>query len=253
MHFMYVCTLNNQRQNNGKEIGMQKTLSRSGLAVSLRALAESGSLVDISVGDAAHERADVEIRQVGESMVFELPSGLTGYILDVAITNQTSRTIYCPDIDLELSWEDSLFNWLPNPMESGKTRSYRFPGSGLEFHRDLVINHTLLENGRLTPKRSVQGLLLATGWPMPESLRHGQWVDATLTLTASNHEEYASIVHLWTDRLEVKPKRAARKYNLFGEQVGHNIGSVVAPSDEPGAARDSEIVKPIPISARGAV
>jgi hypothetical protein len=50
--------------------------------------------------------------------------------------------------------------------------------------------------------------------------------------------------------LEVKPKRAERKYNLFGEKVGHDMGSMVAGRAEPGATLDSEIGKPMPISAR---
>jgi hypothetical protein len=209
---------------------MQKTLRRSGMATLLRALAESGSPVDISVADTEHEHVDVEIRLVGgvhESMVFELPSGLTGCILDLAITNQTSRTIYCVDNELRFSWEDSSFNWLPDPLEEGKTECYRFPGgSGLEYHRDFVMNHVLLGEVGLKPKCPLRGLLLATGEPMPESLQHGGWVDATIVLTASDHAEYTSIVRLWTERLDVKPKRAKRKYNPYDEKVGHDLDSI---------------------------
>jgi hypothetical protein len=223
------------------------------MAALLRALAESGSPVDVPVADTEHEQADVEIRQVGgvyDSMVFELPSGLTGCLMDLAFTNQTARTIYCPDIELRLPWEDSLLDWLPDPMEAGKTKCYRFPGgSGLEFHRDLVINHVLLEEGRLKPQCPVRGLLLATGGPMPESLRHGEWVEATLVLTASDHAEYTSIVRLWTQRLEVKPKRAERKYDLYGKKIGRDLDSIVAARDESSVVRDSETVKPIPVSS----
>lgn len=234
---------------------MQKTLRRSGLAITLKELAESGSDVD-TLADSEHEHADVEIRQVGgvhESMVFELPTGLTGCILDLAITNQTSRTIYCFDNELRFPWEDSLLTWLPDPLEAGKTECYRFPGgSGLEFHRDLVMNH-VLEDGRLTPKCPLRGLLLATGGLMPKSLQHGGWVDATFVLTASDHAEHTSIVRLWTERLDVKPKRAKRKYNLYDEEIEHDLGSMVAAGDEPAVACDSESVKPLPISSRWAV
>jgi hypothetical protein len=248
---MNVCTLNGEHfpSKLKRRIVMQKTLRRSGLAITLAELADSGSDVDVSLADSEREHADLEIRQVGgvnESMVFELPSGLTGCILDLVITNQTSRTIYCADNELRFPWEDSLLTWLPDPLEVGKTESYRFPGgSRLEFDRDVVINH-VLEDGRLTPKCPLRGLLLATGGLMPKNLQHGGWVDATFVLTASDHAEYLSTVRLWTERLEVKPKRAKRKYNLCDEEIGHGLGFKVAVGDEPTVACDSESVKPLP-------
>ena len=76
---------------------MQKTLNRAKLAESLRELVAAGCPVDTSVADAEDGSGDVEINQVGESMVFELPYGGTGYILDLEVINQTSRTIYCSE------------------------------------------------------------------------------------------------------------------------------------------------------------
>jgi hypothetical protein len=225
---------------------MHRTLNRAKLAASLTELAEAGSPVDMSVADTEDQHVGVEIEQVGgvhDSMVFELPGGLAGYILDMAFTNQTSRTIYCRDIDLRLPWEDSLFNWMQDPREAGRSELYRFPGRNpLQYPRDEVINHVLLDDGALTSMRPLRGLLLATGRPMPESLFHGQWLVATLAILASDHAEYTSAIRLWTERLEINPKRATRKYDLHGEPVGYNVGSPVAPCNEPGAL-DLEIGK----------
>jgi hypothetical protein len=37
---------------------------------------------------------------------------------------------------------------------------------------------------------------------MPHYVRHGQWLEPTLALTASDHREYTAQIRLWTDRLE---------------------------------------------------
>jgi hypothetical protein len=197
------------------------------LAASLRELANLGSSVDLSAADTKDEPADIEIEQVGgiyESRIFELPNGLTGYMVNVAVTNQTSRTIYCRDVELHMFWEDSLFQWMPDPRETRGSEAYRFPGRGSpELPRDQVINHVLLEVGALTPKRPWEGWLLATGRPMPETLRDRQGLDATLAIFASNRVEYTESVRLWTERLAVKPKFATRgKSNLFEEPLGRH-------------------------------
>ena len=164
-------------------------------------------------------------------MVLELPDGRTGYILDLEIANQTSKTIYCSETELRMQWEDALFDWLPDPKETertvsyiGKKRdgsrervdaasdSYYFPGgTQLEYPHDLVLNHILLKGCSLQPGCPLKGLLLATGGPMPHDLRHGQWLKPTLALIASNHREYTARIWLWTDRLEGDEKRAYKK------------------------------------------
>ena len=113
---------------------MQKTLSRSRLAVSLRALADSGSPVDISVADTEHGCADVEIEQVGgvhETMVFDLDDGRAAYIMDLLITNQMPRPFRCRDIEPRMSWPDSEFEWLQEPRETERDpHNYCFPPIG---------------------------------------------------------------------------------------------------------------------------
>jgi hypothetical protein len=217
---------------------MQKNQNCAGrLAVSLRELADQGSLVDLSAaGTKKDEPTGIEIEQVGgvlESSIFELRGGLTGYMVCVAVTNQTSQTIYCRDVELRVFWEDSLFQWMLDPRETRGSERYRFPGRGSpELPRDQVINHVLLEGGALTPKHPLEGWLLATGRPMPENVRNRQTLDATLAIYASNRIEYTETIRLWTERLAIKPKFAPRgKYNLFGEPVGDGPSGHVSPSD----------------------
>lgn len=194
------------------------------LAASLRELADMGSAVDLSAADTKDEPADIEIEQVGgvyDSRIFGLPNGLTGYMFYLVVTNQSSRTIYCRDVELRMLWEDSLFQWMRDLRETRSSEVYRFPGSGSpELPRDQVLNHVLLEGKALTPRRPLEGWLLATGGRMPESLRDRQGLDTTFAILASNGVEYTETIRLWTERLAVKPKFATRgKSNLFEEPL----------------------------------
>src|ERR1700730_17242712 len=109
---------------------IKRSLTRSEIAANLaRAKKMRANGVEIQSPEEWMENsrpldahADVEIEQVGgvhDSIVFELRSGLSGYVVDMVITNQTSRTIYCRDIELRLPWEDSLFYWMQDPREEG--------------------------------------------------------------------------------------------------------------------------------------
>jgi hypothetical protein len=236
---------------------MRNTQDNVRLGADLRELAAAGSTVDCSVARTPEENVEVEICQVGgvyESMVFELPNGRTGYILDLEITNQTSKTIYCSETELRMQWEDALFDWLPDPKETGRTvsyfvkknghrervdvasESYYFSGTQLDYPRELVLNHILLKGCSLQPGCPLKGLLLASGGPMPHDLRHGQWVKPTLALIASNHLEYTARIHLWTDRLEVDEKRATRTPSLYQDPLGSEVGSPVVVGNLHGVA-----------------
>jgi hypothetical protein len=206
---------------------MQRTRNHANFAASLRECAALGSSVDLSVADSVDEPVDIEIERIGgihESSIFELSNGLTGCMLESSLTNQAKRRIYCPEIHIRLSWTDFRVDW-----EVGESDFYRFPGkNSLELPRDQVLNHVVLARSGLEPQRFHEGWFVATGGPMPETLRHGQLIDATLAITTSHHTECSAIFSLWTERLEDRPRRAERKYDLFGEPVGHDIGPMVA-------------------------
>ena len=236
---------------------MRKTQDNAKLGADLCELAAAGSTVDCSVARIPEENAEVEIYLVGgvhESMVFELPDGRAGYILDLEIINQTSKAIYClPETELRMPWEDASFSWLPDPKETGRassyfvrkngrrervnvaSESYCFSGGAqLEYSRELVLNHILLKGCSLQPGCPRTGLLLATGGPMPHDVRHGQWLEPTLALTASDHREYTAQIRLWTDRLEVKPKGATRTPSLHPDPLGSEVSSPVVVSNQHG-------------------
>jgi hypothetical protein len=234
------------------------------LAANLRELAAAGSTVDCSVAGGTEENTEVEIYQVGgihDSMVFELPHGRTGYILDLGFINQTSKPIYfLPETELWMSWEDSWFSWLPDPKETGQTtsyivrkngrreridvasESYCFPGGAqLEYPRELVLNHILLKGCSLQPGCPLTGLLLATGGPMPHDVRHGQWLQPTLVLTASDHREYTRQIRLWTDRMEVDEERGTRRSSLHQDPLGSEVGFPVVLGNQHDVSRTEKL------------
>jgi hypothetical protein len=238
---------------------MRKTQDSVKLGAALRELAAVGCIVDLSVAEVPEENT-VEIHQGGgvhESMVFELPDGRAGYILDLEVVNQSSKTIYCCETELRMPWEDALFDWLPDPKETGRTfsyfrrrrngrrervdaasTSYCFSGGAqLEYPRDLVLNHIMVKGCALRPRCPLKGLLLASGGPMPYDLHHGQWLEPTLSITSSSHVAYTAKVDLWVDRLQAKPN-PARKHYLREEPVG-TVGSTVEIPGQPSVAFDS--------------
>jgi hypothetical protein len=103
------------------------------------------------------------------------------------------------------------------PREEGASDFYCFSRRhGLEFPRDRVLNHVLLEDGVLSSGRPVRGWLLARGGPMPKSVKHGQWVEATLRIFASDHTEHTGELRLWTDRSEMKQNADLFKHQRRG-------------------------------------
>ena len=237
---------------------MRNTKDSVRLGARLRALAAAGSTVDCSLAITPEENVEVELHLVGgiyESMVFELPDRRTGYIMDLEITNQTSKIIYCSEPELRMPWEDRFFDWLPDPKETGRTfsyfrrqrngrserveatyESYCFPRGALEYPRELVLNHILLKGCALRPRCPLNGLLLATGGPMPHDVRHGQWLKPTLALIASNHREYTAQIQLWTDRLEIDEKGSTKTPDLDRYPLGFEFGSPVGVGNQHGAA-----------------
>ena len=237
---------------------MQKTGNRVRLAESLKELAEAGCPVDTSVADMEDQQVDVEINQVGESLMLQQPYGGTSYILDLEFINQTSKTIYCSEIELRMRREDTFFEWLPDPKENPRKLSYFrrnrkgerelveaesdsycfFGGSQLEYPHEEVLNHILLKRRILAPGRPLRGLLLARGGAMPNEARHGQWVEPTLSFISSKHVEYTATILMRIDRMEAKPK-PARKSSLYDDPAG-DFGPTDAGCIQPAIVCDLE-------------
>jgi hypothetical protein len=126
---------------------MRETQHRARLEATLRQLAAAGSWVDFSVAKIPEENAEVEIQQVGgihDSPLCELPAGRAGYILDLEIVNQTSKAIHCSHTELRMPWQDALFDWLPDPKDTGMGFSYfRRKRNGAVSASKPCLRHTV--------------------------------------------------------------------------------------------------------------
>jgi|SRR5271165_4480831 len=124
---------------------MNKIASNARLKASLEEMAQLGSPVDLSVAVTEFENEKVEIEQVGgivESHLFELEDRRVACIANIAVTNQTARTIDVVDVELRAPWDDSLFEWLTPRQVNSQGRAkresaysvYQFPGKyGLQL------------------------------------------------------------------------------------------------------------------------
>jgi hypothetical protein len=187
----------------------------------------------VSVAAQIIEREKVEIDQQGgihDSMVLELGDGRVAVMADIVVTNQTSRTIDVIDIELEAPWGEKCWDWLmPTRMCAGRGKQsfslqvYKFPGKGgWEFGSDVVINHQLIEIGKMPSRRPVSGWLMGIGGRMPAELCHGQWQDFSLAIIGPNHTEYRETIRLWTDRPKVLPKAVAPGMSVLEHNIQPN-------------------------------
>jgi len=215
------------------------------VSVVLRVMHQLGSPVDLSVAKEEEVRQpQVEIAQTGPvygASIFELEDGRAGYVFYVNIVNRTSTPIYCAEIEFRMPWQDPAFDWLPDPRARPRNGPYvySFPGKGApEFPGDQVLNQCLLsESGVLQPRVPYEGWLLAIGGEMPKHLRHGEQVEATLVIVASDGTEYPEQILLFAERCEVKPKVRKRESSLYEGPAGSRIVPVVGESQrsDPGA------------------
>jgi len=212
---------------------MNKTASSRTFRASLEELARLGSPVDLSVADMEVENEKVEIEQVGwvhGSRLFELQDGRVACMADIAVTNQTSRTIDLIEVELRTPWDDRLFEWL-TPVQvqsqgrSKKRNSYRvypFPGKNeLQLQYSEVLNHRLFESKKLPGKRRFEGWLLGIGGVMPAGLRHGQWLAMPLTIITVD-STYETTIRVSTERLPARPAVVNPRRRIFSKLMKEN-------------------------------
>ncbi len=199
------------------------------LGDSLKELAALGSPVDLAVAATESKSDPLEIVQCGginDNAMLELDDGCIGYLISVSVTNQTSRPMHIVDLDLRTQWNEQLFDWLlPRAMKNRAPRSekssnyqlYRFPGkAGFEFPVSQVVNLALMPGQSLRPRRPVIGWLLAMGGIMPQALSNGDCVNATLSITTSDHVEHRREVDLRVERRSSMPSSSSPRAGLYG-------------------------------------
>jgi hypothetical protein len=215
-----------------------KTNQKAPSPALLRKMHELGSPIDLSV---AEEERGLEINQLSpvcDTNILDLDYGRSGCFFYVAIINQTSRPIYCVDLELRIGWPSFAFHWLPDPRERQySAHYYALPSTGApEFPHGEVLNHVFLsevERCVLTPRVPYEGWLLGVGGSLPCDLRHRECVEATLAIIASDDTEYTGKISFVAERHAVKPKFMKRERSLYTEPAGRRIEPLVGDSIAP--------------------
>jgi hypothetical protein len=169
---------------------------------------------------------DLLVRQTGgliESSAFEWGAG-AGFKINLVVTSKVSA-FAVSHIELELPWKQTYFYWLEDPLVTdGRSKCYRFGGSGgLEFERDLVINHRLEVTRPFSAGESAKGFLLGFGHDsIPEDFSQGKMIGAFLVLYDQFARPYRAPVALWADRTtrNLRPRRSGvrRKGGLLDKR-----------------------------------
>ncbi len=129
----------------------------------------------------------LSLHQTGTTLdttVFDLDSGGTGYMLCLAICNDSDRTLRHAEARLKLPWWEPRIRWLSDPARQVPRQfTYEFPGSSLVgIERDAVLNHRLGKT-KIFPGDSLEGLLLGLGEEtIPDEYQDRQCVVAQFSL-----------------------------------------------------------------------
>ena len=194
------------------------------LAASLKGLAEQGFPVDLSVAIPKNNRGDMGIEPVGDPTVFVLPDGLTAYVLDVILINQTANTIYLRGLELRVCWENCGLELVPELKDTGKNHQSCFPRSGDPRPSASQSNRGLMNYGTLT-RRPLQGRLFAVGGPLPKDLQHGTTCETTVAVSDMARLEHHGTVGFFIDRLTLGSKIPTQKPHYNAATVAGNRNS----------------------------
>lgn len=116
--------------------------------------------------------------------VFTTEGGPAGITMEVKIINDSLKPVTIRGYDLQLLWNDPDWRWLYDPVEVGcEAKTYKMPGTFLEYPRDMIINHRKFTEGVMKPGDVIEGMLM--GWgpiPIPECFPQGTEIEMTLSV-----------------------------------------------------------------------
>jgi len=169
--------------------------------------------------DMRASRKGLVIQQSGtaaDNAVFDSALGETGFMLSIAIHNDSDRNARLQGARLDTSWPEWHFRWLENPLRRiPREYLYSHPSYGPDgFDPEVVLNHRLNGRCKLLPDDWVDGLLLGAGQaPIPDEYVDGQQVQMRLTIFDGQGRPCALDVLLRVS-LERQPRRGQARESL---------------------------------------
>ncbi len=153
--------------------------------------------------DASRRPHIYQTGTVVENTIFDLHSGGTGYMLSIAIHNDSNRIVSPHEYRLEMLWFEPEFRWLEDPWrKEPREYAYSFPKPRwAPFEREVVLNHRLGRNGRINPDGWLEGLLLGVGRePIPEKYHARQRLQTRLLVFDGRGNRFETDLNLLVDR-----------------------------------------------------
>jgi len=118
-----------------------------------------------------------QIHSGGTNQVLDLYGGGSGYIVDVRLSSRLNLPMRIRKVALKTPWGVRNIKLLPDSSElDSGYECYEFPGEGLIYPREGVINDFLSGKSTLNPNSQIDGLLLAVDeGRIPDAYReHGR-------------------------------------------------------------------------------
>jgi hypothetical protein len=130
-------------------------------------------------------------RAVIFNYVERINNAVTLFALDLIITNASkSHAITIASFRLDLPWQDQYLHALPDTENNG---AYRLNSSEIEYAREEVLNHRVLQDGVIAPGAALAGTLLFQGFEaIPYDLYRGEPFPVTVVIRDAKGREHRS-------------------------------------------------------------
>ncbi len=189
-----------------KRLSLVAKVSPSELLRMTQILALGIPLDDVVMENLRASSLGLSICQTGtvlENTIFDLKDGGTGYLVSIAINNNSAKTMRIDQYRLEQPWPESGFHWLEDPLKKMPRESiYSFPKYGPEgLERECVLNHRVGRHSRLLPGDCIEGLLCGVGQAyIPDEYHHRQRLSMRLSVFDGRGQETDLIIDVILNR-----------------------------------------------------
>jgi len=210
-----------------------KTMTQRELVKALLELRRAGIPLDDKVVESMEAGArGLSLDQTGtevDSSIFDLDSGGAGYILSIAICNDSDHVIRPVACRLKTPWSDLHFRWLEDPSRRvPREYSYSFPAPGpCGFEREAVLNHHLSRKIKLYSGDAIEGFLFGVG----EECISEEYHDRRLLVTQFS---------VYDERGNRSDLDVSFRLGLFGRSRRHRSDPVPCQKTEPFVEARSE-------------
>jgi hypothetical protein len=137
------------------------------------------------------------------NMVFDLENGITGFVMDLEVTNESDHPVLIEGFEFKTPWQGAEVSLLAGPHRSGpKQGNFCFPDPGtLAFDGDIVLNRLFSSRERMRPGENASGLVLGIQKsPIPAYFPEYGRTFVEVRIFAARERQYSAKISLCVDR-----------------------------------------------------